>query len=203
MARTARSNGRPAKARPGRGSGDGLTVSLRQFLVDGTDLQFREFVADLFAAAAGMQSLRRALAKSVGLSAAEFSVLLATRHLQRRGASGLGCRRPASSCCRCARDIGNREARRKGFHQEDARLSRYACGHAGSDAERRGDTRETRAFVAPYQRPAVFGQYGQCRRRRCQIPQARGGRVCEFGQNDAQFRRLASSRNCSSGAVKI
>lgn len=89
MARTARSNGRPAKARPGRGSGDGLTVSLHQFLVDGTDLQFREFVADLFAATAGMQSLRRALAKSVGLSAAEFSVLLATWHLQKKGRVGI------------------------------------------------------------------------------------------------------------------
>jgi len=66
-----------------------LTVSLAQFLVGGTDLQFREFVADLFAAAAGMQSLRRALAKSVGLSAAEFSVLLATWYLQKRGPVGI------------------------------------------------------------------------------------------------------------------
>jgi DNA-binding MarR family transcriptional regulator len=36
-----------------------------------------------------MQSLRRALAKSVGLSAAEFSVLLATWYLQRRGPVGI------------------------------------------------------------------------------------------------------------------
>ena len=57
--------------------------------MDGTDLQFREFVADLFAATAGMQSLRRALAKSVGLSAAEFSVLLATWHLQKKGRVGI------------------------------------------------------------------------------------------------------------------
>ena len=91
MARTARSKGKPAKARVrgGRRSDDGLTVSLPQFLVDGTDLQFREFVADLFAATAGMQSLRRALAKSVGLSAAEFSVLLATWHLQKKGRVGV------------------------------------------------------------------------------------------------------------------
>jgi DNA-binding MarR family transcriptional regulator len=66
-----------------------LTVSLPQFLVGGTDLQFREFVADLFAASAGMQSLRRALAKSIGLSAAEFSVLLATWYLQRKGRVGI------------------------------------------------------------------------------------------------------------------
>jgi DNA-binding MarR family transcriptional regulator len=89
MARTARSNSKPAKARAGRRSDDDLTVSLPQFLVDGTDLQFREFVADLFAATAGMQSLRRALAKSVGLSAAEFSVLLATWHLQKKKRVGV------------------------------------------------------------------------------------------------------------------
>jgi MarR family transcriptional regulator, organic hydroperoxide resistance regulator len=91
MRRTARSNEKPAKARPrvGRHSDEELTVSLPQFLVDGTDLQFREFVADLFAATAGMQSLRRALAKSVGLSTAEFSVLLATWHLQKKGRVGV------------------------------------------------------------------------------------------------------------------
>ena len=91
MARTARSNGKPAKPRPraSRRSADDLTVSLPQFLIGRTDLQFREFVADLFAAAAGMQSLRRALAKSVGLSAAEFSVLLATWHLQKKGRVGV------------------------------------------------------------------------------------------------------------------
>lgn len=91
MARTARPNSKATKARPraGRDSGEDLTVSLPQFLIDGTDLQFREFVADLFAATAGMQSLRRALAKSVGLSAAEFSVLLATWHLQKKGRVGV------------------------------------------------------------------------------------------------------------------
>jgi DNA-binding MarR family transcriptional regulator len=91
MARTARSNREPPKARKRAGlrSDEDLTVSLPQFLVDGSDLQFREFVADLFAATAGMQSLRRALAKSVALSAAEFSVLLATWHLQKKGRVGV------------------------------------------------------------------------------------------------------------------
>jgi MarR family transcriptional regulator, organic hydroperoxide resistance regulator len=78
-----------SQARTVRGSDTELTVSLPQFLVGGTDLQFREFVADLFAATAGMQSLRRALAKSVGLTAAEFSVLLATWHLQKKGRVGI------------------------------------------------------------------------------------------------------------------
>ncbi len=66
-----------------------LTVSLPQFLSEGSDLEFRKFVADLFAAVAGMYSLRRALASSVGLSAAAYSVILATWHLQRKGPVGI------------------------------------------------------------------------------------------------------------------
>lgn len=66
-----------------------LTVSLPQFLVDGSDLDFRKLVADLFAAVAGMHSLRRALASSVGLSAAEYSVVLATWHLQKKNMVGI------------------------------------------------------------------------------------------------------------------
>jgi DNA-binding MarR family transcriptional regulator len=66
-----------------------LTVSLPHFLVDGSDLRFREFIADLYAAVAGMQSLRRALARSVGLSAAEFSILLAIWHLQKHREVGI------------------------------------------------------------------------------------------------------------------
>jgi DNA-binding MarR family transcriptional regulator len=91
MARSGQSKSKQSRSSTGSGRrGDtNLTVSLPQFLVDGTDLQFREFVADLFAATAGMQSLRRALAKSVGLSAAEFSVLLATWHLQKKGRVGI------------------------------------------------------------------------------------------------------------------
>jgi DNA-binding MarR family transcriptional regulator len=63
-----------------------LTASLPSLLERGSDLAFREMVADLFASVAGMQALRRALAARVGLSAGAFSVLLATRHLQARGA---------------------------------------------------------------------------------------------------------------------
>lgn len=62
-----------------------LTVTLLELLVDGSDLNFREIVADLFAASAGMLALRRALAASVGLSAAEYATLLATWHLQKKG----------------------------------------------------------------------------------------------------------------------
>ncbi|MBS0536727.1 MAG: winged helix-turn-helix transcriptional regulator [Proteobacteria bacterium] len=72
-----------------RGSAKNLTVSLPELLVDGSDLKFRELVADLFAAAAGMLALRRALATSVGLSAAEYAILLATWHLQKKGPVGI------------------------------------------------------------------------------------------------------------------
>jgi hypothetical protein len=74
----------PAK-RPQAANATRLTVSLPEFLVDGSDLQFRGFVADLFAAVAGMQSLRRALANAAEMSAAEFSILLATWNLQAAG----------------------------------------------------------------------------------------------------------------------
>jgi DNA-binding MarR family transcriptional regulator len=77
------------KSSPGRGAKADLTVSLPQFLSEGSDLDFRKFVADLFAAVAGMYSLRRALARSVGLSAAAYSVILGTWHLQRKGPVGI------------------------------------------------------------------------------------------------------------------
>ena len=66
-----------------------LTVTLPELLVDGSDLKFRELVADLFAAAAGMLALRRALAASVDLSAAEFAILLATWQQEREGEVGI------------------------------------------------------------------------------------------------------------------
>jgi DNA-binding MarR family transcriptional regulator len=72
-----------------RASGKNLTVSLPELLVGGSDLRFRELIADLFAAAAGMLALRRALATSVGLSAAEYAILLATWHLQKKGPVGI------------------------------------------------------------------------------------------------------------------
>ena len=72
-----------------RDSAKNLTVSLPELLVDGSDLKFRELVADLFAASAGMLALRRALATSVGLSAAEYAILLATWHLQKSGDVGI------------------------------------------------------------------------------------------------------------------
>ena len=78
------------KRRSPRAAGPtGVTVSLPQFLAGGSDLKFRELVADLFAAVAGMLALRRALAASVGLSAAEYATLLAAWHLQKKGPVGI------------------------------------------------------------------------------------------------------------------
>jgi DNA-binding MarR family transcriptional regulator len=81
----ARTTRRPATAR----AADNLTVSLPELLVDGSDLKFRVLIADLFAAAAGMLALRRALAASVDLSAAEFAILLATWQQERKGEVGI------------------------------------------------------------------------------------------------------------------
>jgi DNA-binding MarR family transcriptional regulator len=54
-----------------------------------SDSEFREFIAELFAAAAGMQALRRAIARSIGLGGAEFAVLLAIWRLEQPGPIGI------------------------------------------------------------------------------------------------------------------
>jgi MarR family transcriptional regulator, organic hydroperoxide resistance regulator len=78
------------KKRPARSERkQALTVTLPELLVDGSDEQFRSLVADLFAAVAGMQSLRRALANAAEISTAEFSILLATWNLQKSGRVGV------------------------------------------------------------------------------------------------------------------
>ena len=72
------------KQRPSTSKGSDLTVAIPHFLAKGDDVAFRGFIADLFAAASGMQALRRALAESVRMSAAEFSILLATWCVQKK-----------------------------------------------------------------------------------------------------------------------
>lgn len=51
--------------------------------------EFRAFIADLFAAAASMQSLRRAIARSRNLGGAELAILLAVWHLGRHQPVGI------------------------------------------------------------------------------------------------------------------
>ena len=63
----------------------GLTVGNADLLVAGTDAEFRDFVADLFAAASGMQSVRRALGKATSLTGSEIAMLLAIRRLSAAG----------------------------------------------------------------------------------------------------------------------
>jgi DNA-binding MarR family transcriptional regulator len=52
-------------------------------------LEFREFISELFAAAAGMQSLRRAIARSVDLGGTELAILLAIWRLGEPGSIGI------------------------------------------------------------------------------------------------------------------
>ena len=81
---------RRGKAGKPKTSASELTVSLPQFLHGGSDIEFRKFVADLFAAVAAMHSLRRALAASVGLNAAEYAILLVTWQLEKSGTASIG-----------------------------------------------------------------------------------------------------------------
>lgn len=50
------------------------------------DAEFRDFIADLFAMAAGMQSLRRAIARRIGLGGTELGILLSVGRLAPKGA---------------------------------------------------------------------------------------------------------------------
>ncbi len=50
------------------------------------DAEFRDFIADLFAMSAGMQSLRRAIARRIGLGGTELGILLSVGRLAPHGA---------------------------------------------------------------------------------------------------------------------
>ncbi len=50
---------------------------------------FREFIAELFAASAGMQSLRKAIARSVNIGSTELAILLAIWRLKRPKSIGI------------------------------------------------------------------------------------------------------------------
>lgn len=113
-----------------------LTVSLPPFLANGTDLDFREFIADLFAAVGGMHSLRRALASSVGLSAAEFSIVLATWHLQKKGTVGIStiAKHLHVAAAHVTAEVGQLVARgvlKKKAHPHDSRAVLVVLTHQG------------------------------------------------------------------------
>ena len=77
---TTNSELREAATEPSR-----LTITNQELVVDGSDHEFRELLALLSAATGRMQSMRRELAKALGVSVAEFSVLTALMHLERKG----------------------------------------------------------------------------------------------------------------------
>ena len=58
------------------------TVSLPNLLVDGSDAEFRELIALLYATSGRLQAMRRELAKALSVSIAEFSVLTALMYLE-------------------------------------------------------------------------------------------------------------------------
>ncbi len=64
-----------------------LTIGVEALLVAGNDAAFRDFVADLFAAASGMLAVRRGLGKATGLTGSEIAMLLAIRRLSGETAS--------------------------------------------------------------------------------------------------------------------
>lgn len=64
--------------------GEGEWISLNSIVTEGSEGEFREFVALLFAASSRLQSMRRELSGALKLSAAEFGVLVAVRFLERQ-----------------------------------------------------------------------------------------------------------------------
>jgi DNA-binding MarR family transcriptional regulator len=84
-----RKGGKAASRSPERSAPDpdvpDLTVGVAALLEAGGDAAFRDFVADLFAAASGMLAVRRALGKATGLTGAEIAMLLAIRRLSGAG----------------------------------------------------------------------------------------------------------------------
>lgn len=61
-----------------------LTVSRAELLVDGSDRDFRQLVHDTLAFAARIQEVRSRLGALIGLSGAQYTILVAVAHLQGR-----------------------------------------------------------------------------------------------------------------------
>jgi DNA-binding MarR family transcriptional regulator len=87
--RVERQGRRKPAASEGGGDGESLTVGVGDLIVAGGDAAFRDFVADLFAAASSMQAVRRALGRATGLTGSEIAMLLAIRRLSPDGQVGI------------------------------------------------------------------------------------------------------------------
>ena len=68
---------------PGAQNAVDLTIGVETLLVAGDDGVFRDFVADLFAAASGMQAVRRSLGKATGLTGSEIAMRLLSPKISR------------------------------------------------------------------------------------------------------------------------
>ncbi len=66
-----------------------LSIVKTDLVDDAADAAFRDFVADLFAVSAAMQSVRRAAARRLGLRGSELAVLLAVSRLGQEGPVGI------------------------------------------------------------------------------------------------------------------
>jgi len=67
----------------------GLTVSQPQFLANGSDRHFRQFVHDMLAFAARIQEIRDRLGKSIGLSGPQYTLLIAIARARTDGEVGI------------------------------------------------------------------------------------------------------------------
>lgn len=70
-----------AKKLGGRLSVDARSVGIKALAAEGDERAFRDFMSDIFAAAATMQTLRRSTAKPFGISSTELAVMMAVAKL--------------------------------------------------------------------------------------------------------------------------
>jgi len=70
-----------------------LSVTRPELLRDGSDAAFREVIWDLLTVANRLQKFPEAFGRALGISSAQYAVLIATAHIQ--GARGTGIRRLA------------------------------------------------------------------------------------------------------------
>jgi DNA-binding MarR family transcriptional regulator len=66
------------------------TVSLEALIEDGSDRRFRALVSNLFTIASRMELTREHLARRIGISGPQYSLLVAVAHLQGRNGIGVG-----------------------------------------------------------------------------------------------------------------
>lgn len=76
--------GQPRKPAAGLAQRRQMTVSKPELMMDGSDRAFRQLVHDTLAFAARIQEVRSRLGSLIGLSGAQYTILVAVAHLQDR-----------------------------------------------------------------------------------------------------------------------